>query len=86
MGNKKTIREKGKISFSKYFQKLKKGDNAAVTIEKSKEKNFPTSIQGRTGVIASRRGKFYVVKINDKRRQKEYLIHPIHLKKIKISK
>jgi ribosomal protein L21E len=82
MGNKKSIRTRGKVSLSKYFQEFNEGDNAAVIKEASIPSNFPKNIQGRTGVIEAKRGKAYIVKINDKNQEKRYIIEAIHLKKI----
>ena len=83
MVDKKNPRMKGKLQLSKYFQDLKKGDNVAVYIEKSLKFNFPKRLQGRTGVVEGKRGRSYIVKIKDQTKPKEFLIAPIHLKKIK---
>jgi len=40
-------------------------------------------MQGKTGVVESRRGKAYIVKIKDNKQEKRYIIPAIHLKKIK---
>lgn len=80
---KKSIREKGKISFSRYFQNFKAGDKVSVVREVSLKSNFPERLQGRTGTIENRRGKVYLVKIKDQEKEKRFLIEPIHLKKIK---
>ncbi len=82
MGTKKP-REKGKIRFSRYFKKYNEGDIVAIVKELSCRSNFPDKIQGRTGVIEGKRGKAYIVKINDFKKEKQYIIEPIHLKKIK---
>lgn len=82
MSRKKSVRTRGKISFSRYFQEFKQGDKAAVVKEKSIPSNFPENIQGRTGVIEKKIGREYSVKIKDKNREKTYIIAPIHLKKI----
>jgi large subunit ribosomal protein L21e len=79
----KSIRTRGKIQLSKYFQEFKEGDKAAVVVEPSVASSFPKVLQGRTGTIESKRGKAYMIKINDKNQEKRYLIEPIHLKKIK---
>jgi len=79
----KKSRKKGKISFNRYFQKLKEGEIVAVVREISLRPRFPQRLQGRTGTIAEKRGKAYLVKINDKNKEKSYLIEPIHLRKIK---
>ena len=79
---KKKIRTKGKLQFSRYFQKFQEGETVAVVIEQSVKTNFPKRIQGRTGKIQEKRGKSYFVKINDQKKEKRFLIEPIHLKKI----
>ena len=81
--NKKNIRSKGKLSFSEYFKELKEGDSVAVIKELSVTSNFPKRMQGRSGVVESKRGKAYVIKIKDLNKEKRFLIEPIHLKKSK---
>jgi ribosomal protein L21E len=83
MVNKKPIRERGKIQLNKYFQKFSDGENVTVVRERSQKINFPTRIQGRTGVIEGKQGRNYFVKIE--KEKKKFLIAPIHLKKIKTS-
>ena len=80
---KKKIRTKGKIQLSRYFQKLIKGDSVAVIKEPAVRSNFPKTMQGRTGVVEEKRGKVYVIKLKDQKKEKRFLIEPIHLKKIK---
>ncbi len=82
MVRRKNVRARGKISFEKYFQKIEKGDRVAVVKERSMKRNFPDTIQGRTGEVIGKRGSHLIVKILDIARPKEYLIHPVHLKKI----
>ncbi|RLG11090.1 50S ribosomal protein L21e [Candidatus Pacearchaeota archaeon] len=86
MSKKKPVRTRGKLQLSRYFQELKKGDFVAVKREVSVASSFPKRLQGRTGVVEGKRGKVYVVKIKDQNKEKEFLIEPIHLKKIKINK
>ena len=82
MVKKKKVKTKGKLQFSRYFQEFEEGEKVAVIKELSVDSNFPLRLQGRTGVIESRRGKSYIVKINDQKKEKKFLIEPIHLKKI----
>ena len=77
------MRERGKIRFSEYFKKLEKGNKVAVKKEQSVEANFPKRIQGRTGVIEGMRGTNYIVKLKELAKEKVFIIHPVHLKKIK---
>ena len=83
MVRRKEIRTRGKISLSKYFQKFKEGDSVAVKRDISLKVNFPKRIQGKTGIVEEKRGKAYLVKIKDISKEKQFLIDPIHLKKIK---
>jgi len=83
MAKRKPIRTRGKLSFSRYFQNLKKGDSVAVIKESAVQSSFPTRLQGRTGLIEGKRGKSYIIKIKDQSKEKRFLIEPIHLKKIK---
>ena len=83
MNKRKPLRNKGKIKLSKYFQEFKKGDRVAVVRELSLNPKFPKKLQGRSGIIENKRGCSYVVRINDLNKQKEYIIHPAHLRKLK---
>jgi len=82
MGKKKTVRTRGKLQLSKYFQEFKPGDSVAVVREPSITASFPERMQGRTGVVEYKRGKAYMIKIKDMEKEKQFLIEPIHLKKI----
>lgn len=83
MANRKSIRTRGKLQLSRYFQELDKGDFVAISREKSIQSSFPKKIQGRTGIVEEKRGKNYIIKIKDGNKNKKFLINPIHLKKIK---
>lgn len=75
----KNIREKGKIKFSNYFQKFEKGDRVSIVRDLAVAANFPKTLQGNTGVIQGKQGRSYLVQIKNK----QYLVEPVHLKKIK---
>ncbi|MDP2628692.1 MAG: 50S ribosomal protein L21e [Nanoarchaeota archaeon] len=83
MVREKKIRTRGKLQLSKYFQEFKEGASVAVIREPSVNFSFPRTLQGMTGVVESKRGGAYLVKINTQGKEKKFLIHPIHLKKIK---
>lgn len=78
----KRIRTKGKLQLSRYFKELKQGDIVSVIRELSQGANFPERLQGRTGFVESKRGHAYLVKIKDQKKEKRFLIEPIHLKKV----
>ena len=83
MIKRKRQREHGKIKLSRWFQDFKKGDKVAVIRELSFQPKFPKQLQGRSGIIESKRGNSFIVKIKDLNKEKTYIIHPIHLKKLK---
>ena len=83
MIKRKSRREKGKVKFSAYFQSFDKGERVAVKRELSVQPKFPKQIQGRSGVVSGKRGNSYLVKIKDLNKEKSYIIHPVHLKKLK---
>ena len=83
MLKRKPRRDKGKIKLSRYFQDFKKGERVAVIRELALTPKFPKKLQGRSGKIVSKKGKSYIVKINDLNKEKSYIIHPVHLKKLK---
>ena len=83
MVKKKKIRTRGKIQLSRYFKEFEKNDNVAVVRESAIDSNFPKRLQGRTGIIKEKQGEVYFVAIKDENKKKKFLIHPIHLKKIK---
>lgn len=82
MSTHKHIRQKGKFSFMRFFQKLKEGDKVAVAQELSVPFPYSHRLQGRTGTVIAKRGQAYEVVIKDLNKPKTYMIQPIHLKKI----
>ncbi len=83
MIKRKSQREHGKIKLSRYFQDFKIGERVAVVRELALEPKFPKTLQGRSGVIESKRGKSYIVRIKDLNKEKTYIIHPVHLRSLK---
>ncbi|MEA3414138.1 MAG: 50S ribosomal protein L21e [Nanoarchaeota archaeon] len=83
MVRRKNIRTRGKISLSRFFQKFQPGEKVAIVKEISMQPKFPQRIQGKTGIVKSKRGRSYVVLIKDGKKDKEFILQPIHLKKIK---
>ena len=80
---KKRIRDKGKLKLSRMFQELKEGDKVGVIRELAEKAGFPKTLQGRTGRISGWRGKACIVSIRSGKKEKTYIIKPIHLKKLK---
>ena len=78
----KRVREKGKIKLSEYFKTLSKGDRVSIVQEKGIVSSFPARLQGRSGVVIESKGKYKVIKLNDGNKEKTFIIHPVHLKKL----
>jgi large subunit ribosomal protein L21e len=86
MLKRKKPRQKGKFSFTRFFQRFKEGDSVAVVQELSVPFPYSKRLQGRTGKVLEKRGSAYYVEIKDLNKAKRYLIRPIHLKKIQDKK
>ena len=86
MLKRKRIRQKGKVSLSRYFQGFNSGDSVALVEELNVQSpGFPRRMQGKTGKVIEKRGSAYVVEVADYNMKKRFTIKPIHLKKIKTS-
>jgi len=82
MLNKKSIKSRGKLKLSLYFQEFKEGDKVAVVREQSLNPEFPKRIQGLVGVIKGMKGKAYIVQIREGNKEKIHVIKPMHLKRL----
>lgn len=78
----KNVRERGKISLRKFFQNFENGEVVALSAEPSYQKGmyFPR-FHGKNGIIKRKQGTNYYVAIKDGGKEKQILIHPVHLKK-----
>ena len=78
----KNIREKGKISLTRYFQDFKNGERVYLVMEPSLHQGrYHPRFYGKSGVIVGKRGKCYEVKIKDINMIKTIIAHPVHLKR-----
>jgi large subunit ribosomal protein L21e len=82
MLKRKSVNEKGKFSFMRFFQKFQPGDKVAVVKELSFPFPYSHRLQGRTGTVIEKRGSAYYIEVKDLNKPKRYLLKPIHLKKI----
>jgi len=77
----KSIRQKGKISLSRYFQKLEIGQIVTLKAEPAVQKGmYLPRFHGKNGVIVGQAGRCYKVSINDGGKKKLLVVHPVHLK------
>jgi len=83
MLKRKNTKEKGKVSFKRYFQEFEKGDRVAIVRDHTFNPAFPERIQGLCGVIEGQRGRAYIVKLKQGNKEKIHILKPVHLKKLK---
>jgi large subunit ribosomal protein L21e len=83
-GFKRKTREKLKqtdiLKPNMFLQEFKIGDIVHIDIQPSAKKIPHPKFQGRTGKIIGKRGRAYIVNINDLKRTKQIIINPEHLK------
>ena len=78
----KNVRDKGKISISRYLQEFKDNEKVYLVAEPSvHEGMFYPRFYGKSGTIIGKKGKCYEVQIVDINKQKMVIVHPIHLKR-----
>ncbi|HLC61240.1 MAG TPA: 50S ribosomal protein L21e [Candidatus Nanoarchaeia archaeon] len=79
----KETRRRGKISITRYFQSFNVGDKVYLHVEPAVQKGmYHPRFMGNGGIIAGKRGRCYIVNINDRGKQKELIVHPVHLKRV----
>ncbi len=77
----KGIREKTPIT--KYLQEFKIGSRVVIKPDPSSLKGRPFKrFFGRTGIVTEKRGKSYIIKIIDGKKEKNIIARPEHLKAI----
>ena len=79
---KKNVRERGKLSLSRYFQKFKENEVVLLKAEPSIQRGmyFPR-YHGKSGTVIGMKGKCYQVRVQDGGKQKIFVVHPVHLRK-----
>ncbi len=83
MLKRKSVKEKGNVNFTRYFQKFNKGDRVAIVRDHTFNPGFPERIQGLSGKIEGQRGRAYIVKLKQGNKEKTHILKPVHLKKLK---
>lgn len=79
----KSIRNKGKLRLTRYFQELKTGEKVLLQADSAFQKGmyFPR-YHGKPGIVQDKRGSCYLIKIADGGKEKTLVIHPVHLRKL----
>ncbi|MEA3514201.1 MAG: 50S ribosomal protein L21e [Nanoarchaeota archaeon] len=80
---KKNIRQKGKLSLSRYFQVFNEGDKVCLTVEPSVQNGiYCPRFVGKSGLVMKKNGTCYEVAIKDHNKAKTLIVHPVHLKRL----
>jgi len=82
MLKRKRIRTRGKISMSTFFQQFQEGDRVAIVRSLDLPADVPFRMQGKTGTVLNKRGRAYVVAVRDGNHLKQYIMLPIHLRRV----
>lgn len=77
---KKHYKAKGKISLSKYFKEYEIGDRVILKAEPAVQKSiYSPRFHGKSGIVKGKKGSCYEVLIKDHNKEKNIIIHPVHL-------
>ncbi|MCM2325873.1 MAG: 50S ribosomal protein L21e [Candidatus Woesearchaeota archaeon] len=78
----KNFKRKGKISLKAFFQELKEGEKVVLKAEPAYQNGmYYPRFHGKGGMIMGRQGHCYKVLIQDGKKDKLLLVHPVHLKR-----
>lgn len=79
----KDVRERGKISITRFLQTFNDNDKIQLIAEPAFQKGmyFPR-FHGKAGIIKHKKGSCYEVHIMDGGKHKKLIVHPVHMKKI----
>jgi large subunit ribosomal protein L21e len=70
-------------SITRYLQEFKVGSKVVIKPTPSSHKGMPFKrFFGKSGVVIDKRGKSYIIKIKDGRKEKDIISGPEHLKAI----
>jgi large subunit ribosomal protein L21e len=74
------IREKGKMSVSKFFQDFADGDKVVLKVNPAYQAGrYFRRFHGKVGTVAGKQGRCYLVSVSDHAMPKTVIVHPIHL-------
>ena len=79
----KNLRERGKISLTRYLESFNINDKVRLLAEPAYQKAmYHPRFHNKYGVIKAKQGRCYRVEIKDGGKLKTFIIHPVHLRKV----
>ena len=77
------VKARERLPITKYLQELKVGSKVVIKPNPSSHKGMPFKrFFGRTGTVMDKKGKSYIIKIKDGKKEKNIVSRPEHLKAI----
>jgi large subunit ribosomal protein L21e len=75
--------QRGTVPIRKFLQKFKIGEKVLLKVEPFYQKGvyFPR-FHGRVGIVKKMRGRCYEVSYMDRKKEKIFVVNPVHLKKV----
>jgi large subunit ribosomal protein L21e len=78
---KKRLRDKFKPE--QYLQRFREGERVVLKLEPASHKGMPhPRFKGKVGEVIGKRGSAYIVRIMDRKKPKEIISRPEHLKRV----
>jgi large subunit ribosomal protein L21e len=78
----KELRQKGKISLTKFFQNFEEGDKVTLLVESAYQRGmYHRKFYGKAGLVKGKQGECFLVEIVDGKTKKQVIVHPVHIKK-----
>lgn len=79
----KSVRQKGKISLTKFFTTFKPGDRVCLLAEPGYQNGmYKMRFYGKYATVKGVQGRCYLVDVMDGSKQKRLIVHPVHLRKV----
>ncbi len=80
---KKSKRQRGKLSLRNYLQEFEPGERVSLKAEPSIQRGtYFRRFHGKVGIISKRLGTCYEVLVTDGGKQKQLIVHPVHLRRV----
>ncbi len=78
-----SVKTRERLPITRYIQEFKVGSKVVIKPNPSSHKGMPFKrFFGRTGTVINKRGKSYIIKIKDGKKEKNIISRPEHLKAI----
>lgn len=73
-----------KVTANQFLEEFKEGERVMIKIEPSSHRGMPNPrFKGKSGEIVGKRGRAYIVKLKDGKKEKSIITLPEHLRRIR---